>query len=66
MQTETLRSLLLRVALAFVATSAAAQAKYPAKPIRLVVPYPPGGGNDTLARLFGQKLTDRNREKTWP
>lgn len=31
---------------------------YPAKPIRLIVPYPPGGGNDTLARMFGAKLTD--------
>jgi tripartite-type tricarboxylate transporter receptor subunit TctC len=26
--------------------------------VRLIVPYPPGGGNDTLARLFGQKLTE--------
>lgn len=26
--------------------------------MRLVVPYPPGGGNDTLARIFGQKLTE--------
>ena len=31
---------------------------YPARPVRLIVPYPPGGGNDTLARLFGQKLTE--------
>jgi tripartite-type tricarboxylate transporter receptor subunit TctC len=30
---------------------------YPDKPIRLIVPYPPGGGNDTLARMFGAKLT---------
>ena len=37
--------------------TAAAQG-YPNKTIRLVVPYPPGGGNDTLARVFGQKLTD--------
>ena len=32
---------------------------YPARPIRLIVPYPPGGGNDTLARIFGQKLAER-------
>ena len=31
---------------------------YPSRPVRLIVPYPPGGGNDTLARLFGQKLTE--------
>jgi tripartite-type tricarboxylate transporter receptor subunit TctC len=37
----------------------AATPEYPNRPVRLVVPYPPGGGNDTLARLFGQKLTER-------
>ncbi len=34
-------------------------APWPSKPIRLVVPYPPGGGNDTFARFFGQKLGER-------
>jgi len=31
---------------------------YPEKPIRLIVPSPPGGGNDIMARLAGQKLTE--------
>ena len=40
------------------AVQAAAQ-QYPTKPVRVVVPYPPGGGNDTLGRLFAAKLGDR-------
>jgi tripartite-type tricarboxylate transporter receptor subunit TctC len=35
-----------------------AQAQYPVKPLRLIVPYPPGGGTDTLARLLVQKLSE--------
>lgn len=37
---------------------AVAEKNYPNKPIRLIVPYPPGGGNDTLARMFGTKLVE--------
>src|SRR5689334_17124717 len=37
---------------------ASASAAYPEKPIRLIVPSPPGGGNDIMARLSGQKLAE--------
>ena len=37
---------------------AQAQQKFPAKPVTLVVPYPPGGSNDTFARELGKKLSD--------
>lgn len=35
-----------------------AQTAWPTKPIRVIVPFPPGGTSDILARLVGQKLTD--------
>jgi tripartite-type tricarboxylate transporter receptor subunit TctC len=34
-------------------------AGYPDKPIRLIIPFPPGGSNDILGRYLGAKLTDR-------
>jgi tripartite-type tricarboxylate transporter receptor subunit TctC len=55
---------LYRVALAalclsfFARVPALAQTEYPNRPIRIVVGFTPGGGNDIIARIFGQKLSE--------
>lgn len=41
------------------ATSSAMAQDYPDKPVRLIVPYPPGGGNDLLARLLSERLSEK-------
>jgi tripartite-type tricarboxylate transporter receptor subunit TctC len=48
----------LTASLVLLAWPAAAQT-YPAKPIKIVVPFPAGGTSDVLARLIGQKMTER-------
>ncbi|MEK7836006.1 MAG: tripartite tricarboxylate transporter substrate binding protein, partial [Pseudomonadota bacterium] len=45
-----------------VAGTALAQG-YPNKSIRIVVPQAPGGGNDTIARMIGQKLTQALKQQ---
>jgi len=40
------------------AAPALAQENYPNKPIRIIVPLPPGGSNDVLARILGAKMTE--------
>jgi len=55
----TLLRRLAAVLVALAALPAIAQGTYPTKPIRLVVPFSPGAGTDTVARFVAQKLADR-------
>ncbi len=51
-------AVLLGIAQLCVVTSSVLAQVYPSKPIKLVIPYPPGGSTDVIGRLVGQKLSD--------
>src|SRR5690349_19714161 len=42
--------------------AAAAAQDFPTKPIRLIVPFPPGGPNDIIARLVGQRMSEITKQ----
>jgi tripartite-type tricarboxylate transporter receptor subunit TctC len=50
-------TIVVAIALAMAGSAPLAQT-YPAKPVRLIVPFPPGGNTDVLGRLAAQKLTE--------
>lgn len=66
------RRTFVAAAIAAVAASPVYAQTYPARPIRLIVPYPPGGGTDFFARIvatemgnsLGQTIVVENRRKS--
>ena len=52
-------TILLAAVLAVMPIAATAQADYPNKPIRLIVPFPAGGSTDIVGRVVAQKLSER-------
>lgn len=53
-----LTAMLSALLLAAAAASAGAQ-DFPSRPLRIIVPYPPGGGTDRVARIIGEKLAEQ-------
>lgn len=54
-----MKTMTIAMLAALLATAATAQTTYPDKPIRMIVPFPPGSASDFLARTVGQKLNEK-------
>ena len=59
MNTNALKTLVVILGAFGLWPATVAAQSYPVKPIRLIVPFPPGGGVDFIGRIVGQKLAER-------
>ena len=53
------RCFFVLLAVATIVSSTSHAQQYPTRPVRFISPYPPGGGNDTLLRILGEKLGEQ-------
>jgi tripartite-type tricarboxylate transporter receptor subunit TctC len=61
--TQTMRLAVLAIVSAAWLAPAVAQQPYPSKPLRIISPFAPGGGNDAICRTVSPKLTERLKQQ---
>jgi len=59
------KMLVSSIALSAAASGVQAQPAWPAKPIRIIVPYPPGGTSDIIARAISQQLSEALKQSVF-
>ena len=57
------RRAVLSIGAAMMLPGSAAAENYPSHPVKIVVPFPPGGSNDIIARILAQKLSERTGQQ---
>jgi tripartite-type tricarboxylate transporter receptor subunit TctC len=57
-----LRTLLIGISVLLLVPASVAAQDFPAKPIKLIVPFPPGGPNDIIARVVGQRMSELTKQ----
>ncbi len=53
----------LAIGAAWLAGTLSAQAQYPTRPVRVIIPYTPGGSSDAVGRVVGQKLSENLKQQ---
>jgi tripartite-type tricarboxylate transporter receptor subunit TctC len=57
-----LRTMLTGLSVLLLPAAAASAEDFPSRPIRLIVPFPPGGPNDIIARVVGQRMSELTKQ----
>jgi len=61
-----MKEFLIALSLALASSLGVAAETWPARPVRIIVPFPPGSSPDLVARMLAKDPADRPRDGKWP